>query len=292
MARKYQIKNYVYINYFNPVLLPTLNLRGKRKQINVYYVFQDVRLTRYIERHGERAEKKCLSKADLVLVSSRNQFKRLFNQNKHMYYFANAVDHKMFEQAREQILPKPYDLINIGSTRIIMFCGYLSEIRIDYKLLKLVCENFPQYLVILIGTYEERDLIKYELETIPNLIFLGNRRREAIPAYLKCATVTIIPYLCNELNKNVHPLKMNEYLAMGKPVVSTDFSPDLEAFESFIYLASSYQEFLNYIELAIEEDNEARIQQRLRVAEQNSWKYRYSHFKLLLDQVEDYKYHE
>jgi teichuronic acid biosynthesis glycosyltransferase TuaH len=279
MVKQYDIKEYIYFNYFNPVILPTLKLSSAKKLMNIYYVTHDIRLSKYMSKHGDRAEKKLLSKTDLVLVSSKHQFKRLFNQNINMHYFPNAVDYRFFENIRNKNITKPYDLINIGDTKVILFCGYLSEIRIDYKLLKIVCENFPQNLVVIVGKYEEQDLIKHKLDTFHNLIILGNRRFESIPTYIKCASVTIIPYLCNELNKSVYPLKLNEYLAMGKPVVTTHFSEDLESFSDVVYIASTYDLFLSYLEQAMTQDTEDKMLARLKVASTNSWGNRVSHLE-------------
>jgi len=279
MVKQYEVKEYIYFNYFNPVILPTLNLRNAKKLMNIYYVTHDIRLSKYMAKHGERAEKRLFPKTDLVLVSSKHQFKRLFNQNINMHYFPNAVDYRFFENIRNKNITKPYDLINIGDTKVIMFCGYLSEIRIDYKLLKLVCDYFPQNLIVIIGKYEEQDLINHKLDTINNLIILGNRRFESIPNYIKCASVTIIPYLCNELNKSVYPLKINEYLAMGKPVVTTHFSEDLESFSDVVYIASTYELFLSYLEQAMKQDTEDRMLARLKVASINSWINRVRHLE-------------
>lgn len=284
MAKQYAIKDFVYINYFNPVLLPTLEIKGAKNHLNIYYITQDIRLSKYMSRHGYEAEKRLLPKTDLVLVSSKNQFKRLFNESPRIHYFPNAVDYDLFSRVRDSNITPPLDLDNVGSTKIIMFCGYLSEVRIDYKLLKLTCEYFPFHLVVVVGKYEESDLIKHKLETIPNLLILGNRRHEAIPNYLKIAHVAIIPYLCNELNRSVYPLKLNEYLAMGKAVVSTKFSQDLDSFADLIYIASNYQQFLEGIELALAENDPQVAKNRVRVAAQNSWEKRVIHLQSLIKQ--------
>ncbi|OYU97125.1 MAG: hypothetical protein CFE21_02205 [Bacteroidetes bacterium B1(2017)] len=290
MAKKFQITEFIYLNIFYPTILPTLNLRASNNLINIYYVTHDIKLSKYMMRHGELAEEKLLQKTDLVLVNSKHQFKRLFNQMPRMHYFPSAVDFDLFKKANDTPIAKPYDLLNIGQTKVIMFCGYLSDIRIDYKLLKLVCENHPHYLVVIIGTYEESDLIHYKLDTLPNLIILGNRRYESIPSYLKCAHVTIIPYLCNELNKSVYPLKLNEYLAMGKPVVTTHFSADLDSFADVIYISDNYEAFLNNIELAMNETNTQLPITRIKVAEKNNWEHRVTHLNHLIDQfIEDKK---
>lgn len=284
MAKQYAIKDYIYINYFNPVLLPTLEIKGANNHLNIYYITQDIRLSKYMSRHGFEAENRLLPKTDLVLVSSKNQFKRLFNESPRMHYFPNAVDYDLFSSIRDAQSPPPRDLDNVGSTKIIMFCGYLSEVRIDYKLLKLTCEYFPFHLVVVVGKYEESDIIKHRLDVIPNLLILGNRRHEAIPSYLKMAHVTIIPYLCNELNRSVYPLKLNEYLAMGKPVVSTKFSPDLDSFADLIYISSNYEQFLEGVELALLENDPQKGKNRVRVAAQNSWEKRVIHLQSLIKQ--------
>jgi glycosyltransferase involved in cell wall biosynthesis len=284
MAKEYHIKEYVYLNYFYPVVLPNLHIRGAKNKGNIYYNAQDIRLSNYMKRHGEKAEGLAIRKADLILVSSKHQFKRLFRYAANMHYFPNAVEYSMFESVYHNDVLPPYDLMNIGLTKVIMFCGYVSEIRIDYQLLKLVCETYTNCLVVVIGKYEESDLIKHKLESFSNLILLGNRRHESIPSYLKCAHVAIIPYLCNELNKSVYPLKLNEYLAMGKPVVTTHFSSDLDSFAEVVYVASNYQTFLNFIEQAMIEDDEIRRINRVKVAEQNKWSIRVEHFNHLLEE--------
>ncbi|MDP1727175.1 MAG: glycosyltransferase [Bacteroidota bacterium] len=279
MIAKFGIKNYIYINYFNPALLPVLTNIRPKPLANIYYITNNIRLSKYVSKHGVAGEEKALEFADFVLVSSRFQFKRLISQKSNIHYIPNGVDYEFYEAARVHSVQKPYDLLNIGDTKIIMFCGYLSAIRIDYQLLKLICETYPHYLVVMVGTYEERDLLNYRLEHISNLIILGNRRYESMPGYLNTANVTIIPYLCNELNKSVYPLKLNEYLAMGKPVVTTHFSEDLDGFSEIIYIADTYDEFIDSIQIAMDNDNENLKNTRFETAAKNTWKRRVEHME-------------
>lgn len=284
MVKEFEIKEFVYLNLFNPIILPNLSLRSAKNVLNIYTVLHDIKFSPYMQRHGVQAQEKALKNADLVLVNSKNQWRELISKVENIYYFPNGVEYTVWESIRLKNIAAPYDLYNIGSTKVIMFCGYLSSNRVDYNLLRLVCENYPNYLVVLVGAYEEEDLIKYKLEEIPNLIILGNRRYEAIPAYIKCAHVCIIPYLCNDLNKSVYPLKLNEYLAMGKPVVSTLFSEDLEPFADNVYLSRNYEDFLSNIDLAIQENNAQRLENRIKLAEKNNWSYRVNLLNQLIAQ--------
>jgi len=281
--RKYQIKDFIYFNYFNPLILPVFNSIFYKPTINVYYVTNDINTSKYLSKHGALAEKKTLEETNLILVNSKFHYERIFKNKLNMHYFPNAVDLSFFESIRKKEVAVPYDLLNIGETKVLMYCGYISSIRLDYQLLRAVCENFSHYLVVLIGTYDEADLIKFKLDQIPNLIILGNRRYESIPSYLKVASVALIPYLCNELNRGSCPLKLNEYLAMGKPVVSTNFSPDMRAFKEVVYVANDYEDFLNSIELAIIEDNQELQLSRIEVASHNTWSIRAEQFKFLIE---------
>ncbi|MBC7384154.1 MAG: glycosyltransferase [Bacteroidia bacterium] len=274
MMRTFKIKNYVYINYFNPVILPVLNNVNPKPLANAYYITNNISLSAYLARHGAIAEEKAVDQTDFILVSSKFQFNKLISKKSNVHYIPNAVDYDFYHSARINSTRMPYDLINIGETKIIMFCGYLSAIRIDYQLLKLVCETYIHFLIVVVGTYEEEDLLNYKLEQISNLIILGNRRYESMPGYMFTASVTIIPYLCNELNKSVYPLKLNEYLAMGKPVVTTHFSEDLDDFSDIIYISDSYDAFIDNIQIAIDSDNDGLKKKRLDTASQNTWKRR------------------
>jgi glycosyltransferase involved in cell wall biosynthesis len=112
---------------------------------------------------------------------------------------------------------------------------------------------------------------------------MGNRRHEAIPRYIKSAKVTIIPYLCNMLNKSLFPMKLNEYLALGKPVVTTDFSEDLHAYEEVITIAKSINEFIDSVGILVNEKDDVIVQQRIKRASENKWADRIGHLENVIE---------
>jgi hypothetical protein len=81
----------------------------------------------------------------------------------------------------------------------------------------------------------------------------------------------LIPFLCNTLTASIYPLKINEYLAAGKAVVSTAFSDDIQGFSEYIYLAQDHTAFIGQIERALQENDPAMVQNRSALAETNSW---------------------
>jgi hypothetical protein len=80
--------------------------------------------------------------------------------------------------------------------------------------------------------------------------------------------------LCNTLTESIYPLKINEYLAAGKAVVSTGFSADIRSFAPVIYLAENHDAFIQQIEPALNEENAALRQQRIDIASTNTWEAR------------------
>ena len=84
----------------------------------------------------------------------------------------------------------------------------------------------------------------------------------------------IIPFLCNKLTESIYPLKLNEYLALGKPVVSTNFSADLTDFRDVIKIAGNKDEFIRSLRSEVQTDNSMSVSKRMEKAKRNSWQSR------------------
>jgi hypothetical protein len=117
-----------------------------------------------------------------------------------------------------------------------------------------------------------------ELTSFNNVIFTGKKDISELPAYLHFVQSTIIPFKCNTLTKSIYPLKVNEYLAAGKPVVSTPFSEDIMAFRGTIEIAWTNEDFSSAITNSIATDSPDRTHARQCAAEQNTWEARAASF--------------
>jgi glycosyltransferase involved in cell wall biosynthesis len=99
---------------------------------------------------------------------------------------------------------------------------------------------------------------------------LGWRSYETLPAYQKGLDVCLLPYLLNEYTRNVHPNKLHQYLAGGKPIVSTDM-PEMRPFADVIAIARDHKEFLGLVEQMLQNgSNPLMIERRIAVAQENS----------------------
>src|SRR5690606_12926301 len=157
--------------------------------------------------------------------------------------------------------------------KIIGYTGNICH-RIDYELIRDIAVKHHDKILLLVGPRNDKKATDINLDEFTNIIFTGAKSIDKLPEYLAYVDCAIIPFKCNELTKSIYPLKINEYLAAGKAVVSTNFSKDLEAFGDVVYLSNSKENYVNNIDKAIEEDTHELKLERLRVAEKNTWRAR------------------
>ncbi len=142
----------------------------------------------------------------------------------------------------------PLDVEMIKPPRI----GFIGTIdrRIDINLIFNTASQKPGWSIILIGANRLTRKANKHLKRLSNIYFLGIKSHKEIPYYIMAMDVCIIPYLVNEFTRFIFPLKFLEYLAAGKPVVSS-FLPELTNFGDFVMISRDWKEFINNIELSI-----------------------------------------
>ena len=141
----------------------------------------------------------------------------------------------------------------------------------DYSLLTEIAKTFKDDYVVMVGPITNDNYKKAGLDKMLNVVFTGRKDLEQLPDYLRWADCCIIPFLCNELTKSIYPLKINEYLAAGKPVVTTDFSEDIINFGDVALVSRTSDEFIANIRRSLSEDSEILKETRMRAAFENSW---------------------
>ena len=288
------IRKFILINSFNPLFGRYMSLSIK-PALTIYQSVDNISQSPYLDKHGPRLENEAIRKANFTIVTS-SELKRLKSPySENVFLLPNAANTKLFRQAVKEDLPVPEEIRKLPSgKKIICYTGNICQ-RLDYELLKKVAIKHSDKVLMMIGPlarnasgdhyYKDAGLDQHS-----NVIFTGKKKIEELPAYLKHSHCTIIPFLCNELTKSIYPLKINEYLSAGKPVVTTSFSEDILTFKEVANISESHDAFVSMIEKAIDTDSEASKMERMIFSASNNWEARAHHFIELT--VEFLKQHE
>ena len=196
------------------------------------------------ERESELA-----SKVDLIVGTSTKIVKKWRASYENTVLVSNGADVASFKRARECSLPIPEDLARIPSPRV----GYVGFVdgRFDTQLYERLAGDHPEWQFAIVGPLMEKLVDLSRLRQQPNVHFLGPRSRAELPAYLKGFDVCTIPYICNTLSESIFPLKLFEYLAAGRPVVSTAL-PELKPFIDYLQIAATPDEFDRALQMSLD----------------------------------------
>jgi len=276
ILKKYNINNFIFINSFNPFFARNFPHFFQPK-LYIYQSIDDINQSLYINKHGKRLEPEAIKKADLTITTSRQLHQSISRTSKLDIYIPNGVNLKLFSEKYYSEQERPCELLNIINKKIIIYIGNI-DYRIDYKLIVEVLNFHKEKLFVFIGPVNIKKNLLNQLNLSPNICFIGKKNLEELPKYIFFSDCTIIPFNCNELTNSIYPLKANEYLASGKPIVSTVFSEDIRDLGHVIYLSLNNLEFCKNIDLALKENSTKRIQERIKEASQNSWSKRADYF--------------
>ncbi|MTI20832.1 glycosyltransferase, partial [Fulvivirga sp. RKSG066] len=234
--------------------------------LSIYYIRDNLVSQPYFARHGKKAEPKVASKYDGVVANSDflADYLRKYNQISEMV--GQGCDLSLFD--RQKVKELPQDMKGIEGP-IVGYVGYLTSLRLDIDIIENIAKNMDTGSVVLVGP-EDADFENSNLHNIENVHFLGNKSSDMLPAYIASFDCAINPQVVNDMTIGNYPRKIDEYLAMGTPVVAT-YTPAMEYFEDFVYLSKSQNEFSELVMKSIEENSEAKSIARQKFAESHTW---------------------
>lgn len=218
--------------------------------------------------HLVETQEALIKTADIVLVSAQGLLETHQLKNPNTFLIPNGVDFSHFAQAQEAALPLPSDVENITRPRL----GFVGAIQywIDLDLIKQIATAKPDWSIVMVGPVGAGiDLTPFK--PLSNVHFLGSKSLKTVPQYLKAFDVCLNTFKQTQLTKTVNPLKIYEYLAAGKPIVSTEM-PAISHLSSVVRFAKSYDEFLSHLEDSLKENDPALTQARMDIARQYDWR--------------------
>jgi glycosyltransferase involved in cell wall biosynthesis len=242
-----RLSNPVVVNAFNPGYGIQLGHALKESKL-VYYCYDEIGAAAWAGKHGPRLEKEFIDLADAVVVSSEGLLMEKKEMGKPVYVVKNGVDFDQFakEQGRVEI-----PAARIGQ-QIIGYLGSVDD-RLDYPMLEAGFRQLPGALFVFVGRIQS-DAIRQRLSAFKNVYLAGPRPPAELPAWVQRMHVGLIPFVKNAFTAGIYPLKINEYLACGKQVVSSRFAP-LPEFEKVVLWAETPDEFVASLRKALTRPN-------------------------------------
>ena len=193
-------------------------------------------------------EAKLFDLADLVFTGGRSLYEAKREQHPSVYCFPSSIDREHFAKALE-IENDPQDQAKIPRPRI-GFCGVIDE-RSDIELLRRIAELRPDWQFMMLGPVVKID--ENDLPRLENIHYLGPKSYDELPSYIGGWDVAMMPFALNESTRYISPTKTPEYLAAGRPVVSTPIRDVVRPYgeAGLVEIAETPEQFVEAINTAL-----------------------------------------
>jgi UDP-galactopyranose mutase len=243
-----QIKDYL-LWYYTPMALAFT--RQLRPLVTIYDCMDELSAFRGAPPAMVEREAELLKRADIVFTGGLSLYEAKRHQHQNIHPFPSSIDAAHFAQARF-IDNEPADQANIPRPRLGFF-GVIDE-RMDTALLDAVAQLRPDWHLVMIGPVVKID--PADLPRRPNIHYLGGKEYQDLPAYLAGWDVAMMPFALNESTRFISPTKTPEYLAAGKPVVSTPIRDVVRTYGemNLVRIADTPAAFVAAVERALAED--------------------------------------
>lgn len=238
-----------------------------KPKMYIYYMRDNLVKNPYWRKHGTRIEPLLIKKADVVTNNSLLYTEYGAKYNPDSYMVGQGCDVSLFNDENNRIALAE-DMRAIPCP-VVGYVGYITHRRLDIGLLEYLAVKKPQVNFVYVGP-EDDEFKASSLHGKSNVYFLGSRKPEELPSYVKGFDVAINPQIVNDATIGNYPRKIDEYLAMGKPTIGT-WTKAMEYFKDDCYLAHSHEDYEILIERALREDSPELRAKRRRTGNSHSW---------------------
>lgn len=281
------------LNFDNPILWTflhqTANLIGKLdEKASIYHCVDDWPFLLPNAGMGKpfvirSDEKKLISKVDFVIRVSPKLLTYTDLSDLCVTDIPNGVDTDLFDPDLYKNLPIPEDLSSLPKP-IIGFSGSIGK-WVDIDLICETAKHFNNGSLVLIGLNEKNPYLR-KLVSLNNVHFLGMKKREDVPKYIQTFDICLMPFAKGKIGEGLVPLKMFEYMAMGKPIAAVS-SNALKPFKEILYCSES-NDYIKNMEFALSDWDEDKSQSSRKFAMEYSWQNRILKYDLELGKIINY----
>ncbi|MBE9227274.1 glycosyltransferase family 1 protein [Phormidium sp. LEGE 05292] len=247
LAQK-QIKDYI-LWYYTPMALSFT--RHLNPLLVVYDCMDELSAFKGASPALKTLEIELFSLGDLVFTGGQSLYEAKRDRHPHVYAFPSSIDKVHFGKARN-LTEEPADQINIPHPRLGFF-GVIDE-RMDIDLLSEIAQARPDWHLVMIGP-----VVKIDPATLPrhtNIHYLGGKSYQELPAYIAGWDIAMLPFALNESTRFISPTKTPEYLAAGKPVISTSIRDVVRPYgeNGLVKIADNVTDFIAAAEELMSQD--------------------------------------
>jgi glycosyltransferase involved in cell wall biosynthesis len=243
------------------------NLKALLKpSLYIYYCRDFLQGFAYWKRHVSVLEPQLIRKADLAVANSTWYAEYCSKYNPDSYYIGQGCNFDLFNNRTTH--SRPAELDNLSGP-VIGYVGAINSERLDEKIITGIANQRPDWNIVLVGP-EDPQFTASPLHNLPNVHFTGRKPLKELPAFVAHFDVCINPQLINFITQGNYPLKIDEYLAMGKPVVATR-TRTMSLFENHTFLADTPEEYPALIDKALAANSPEQAAQRIAFAGSHTW---------------------
>jgi glycosyltransferase involved in cell wall biosynthesis len=233
--------------YYTPMMLPFS--RHIDAAVTVYDAMDELSKFKFAPEHLLELEQELIDGADIVFTGGSSLYEAKKNRHSNVHCFPSSVDRTHFAKARARLFD-PADQEDLPRPRF-GFYGVIDE-RFDTELLAKAAEMRPNWTFVMVGPVVK--IADEDLPKRPNICYLGSKTYAELPAYLSGWDVALMPFAMNESTQFISPTKTPEYLAGGKPVVSTPIKDVVRHYGHLegVKIAATADEFVAACDEALE----------------------------------------
>ena len=188
---------------------------------------------------------------------------------KNVFYSSNGVDYNFFKTFDKNYkFEKEFQDILDKKKPIIMYYGALAK-WFDYELVKKIAKT-NKYSIVFFGIKYDESYDESGIDNVDNVYFLGARNYKVLKNYAKCADILTIPFLINDITRSTSPVKIFEYMALHKPIVTTPMN-ECKKYKS-VLIGENHDDFIKQLEVALTKKNDKKYIELLdKEAKDNDW---------------------
>jgi glycosyltransferase involved in cell wall biosynthesis len=233
----------------------------------VYDCMDELANFRFAPADIAERERHLMRHARLVFTGGRQLYESKSQLHRNVHFFGCGVDVAHYARARDTATEVPPELAALPGP-VLGYFGVIDE-RIDYELLERLAAAFPDGSVAMVGPFAKVD--PAALPKRPNLHWLGQRDYALLPALVKGFDVCLMPFALNEATRFINPTKTLEYMAAGKPIVSTAVPDVVRQFVPIVEVAHDHDAFVDAVGRAVQAPCDALLARGIDRAQRATW---------------------